>query len=168
MTSTASFAQAFADIGGIDGPDFGRLQEIVDKMVPFNNHVGIRIVEVGPDSGVAQIPPAPYVLNHLGTVHAGALYLAGEVAGAAAFCGAFATRLAGIEYFTLRDSRITFLKPANGLISARATVDPRTVTTILEGDVHGRFDLDGKALLHDENGVLVAKMYLDYVCATVR
>lgn len=161
--TTPTFAQVFA--GAIDGPDYAKIREIADKIVPFTNHVGVRITEAGPDAGVAQIPADEHMLNHLGTVHAGALYLAGEIAGAAAFCGAFAPKLGELGGFTLRDSRITFLKPASGLITARATVDPRTADDVLSGAVTGRFDLDGKAVLHDENGVLVAKMYLDYACA---
>ena len=160
--TTPTFAQVFA--GVVDGPDYGKIREIIDAMVPFNNHVGVRITEVGPEAGIVEIPAGKNMLNHLGTVHAGALYLAGEVAGAAAFCGAFAPKLAELGGFILRDSRILFRKPANGVITARATLDPATVAEVLTGSVTGKFDLDGKAVLHDENGVQVAKMYLDYAC----
>jgi len=168
MTQATDFptfmSSEFAGLGDGERPDYERIRATVDSMVPFNNFVGIRITEVGPDHAVAETPVDDQMRNHMGTVHAGVLFLAAEVGCAGAFAGAFAARLPEITLFALRDSRITFLKPANGRIRARATVDGRTVAAVHSGALSGRFDLDGKALLFDDNDVLVAKVYFDYVC----
>lgn len=166
-TAFSSFmTSAFADVLTPDGsgPDYERIRATVDAMVPFNNHLGIHITSLGPDAAVAETPPGSTMSNHLGTVHAGALFSVAEVAAAGAFCGAVAPRLSQVELFVLRDSRIVFLHPAVEGARARAMVDERTVRAVLDDGLSGRFDLDGKALIYDTSGRLVAKAHFDYVC----
>ncbi|MFJ8815239.1 PaaI family thioesterase [Amycolatopsis thermoflava] len=158
--SLGGFAEAFAGAGG-PGPDYDKIREIADGLVPFGNHAGIEITEVGPDGAVAEIPAEDHLLNHLGTVHAGALFLAADIAGASAFVGAIAPRLSEVDFLVLKNAGASFRKPANGRIRAVATVDEREARRIL-GQGAGRFDLDGKALCYDGDGVLVAKFTFEY------
>lgn len=148
---------------GTDETDLEQLRSVVDTMVPFNNFVGVRITELTGQHAVAELPVRDELLNHFGTVHEGALFLVAEVAGAGAFSGAMAPRIRQVERFVLRESRESFLKPAVGRIRARATVDARTVADVLARRASERFELKGSALLHDEAGVLVARVELDYV-----
>lgn len=145
------------------GPDYEKMCEHANTMVPFSNHVGTRMVEISPDRGVVEIPAVEHMNNHMGSVHAGAQFLAAELAGAMAFGGAFAAVITQVKLFILRSNTSVFLKPAFGRIRAIATLDPRTVSAVLDGTTAGKFDLDGKALLYDDNDVAVAKFYLDYV-----
>jgi uncharacterized protein (TIGR00369 family) len=143
--------------------DLERLRAMVDTMVPFNNFVGVRITELTREHAVAELPVRAELLNHFGTVHAGALFLAAEVAGAGAFSGALAPRILQVQRFVLRESKDTFLKPATGRIRATATVDKQVVASVLAHRSAERFELSGTALLHDDAGVLVARVALDYV-----
>lgn len=143
--------------------DLERLRTVVDTMVPFNTFVGIRMTELTRTHAVAEIPVRGELLNHFGTVHAGALFLAAEVAGAGAFSGAFAPRILQVERFVLRGSRVAFLKPASGRIRARATVDHAAAAAVLSRREPERFELSGTALLHDDADVLVGRVELDYV-----
>lgn len=143
--------------------DLERLRTMVDSMVPFNNFVGVRITELTREHAVAELPVRDEVLNHFGTVHAGALFLAAEVAGAGAFSGAMAPRVLQVQRFVLRESRATFLKPAGGRIRATATVDGQVVGGVLARRSAERFELTGTALLHDDADVLVGRVALDYV-----
>ncbi|MDA3648389.1 DUF4442 domain-containing protein [Saccharopolyspora indica] len=145
------------------GPDYRKMCEHANTMVPFSNHVGTRMVEIGPERGVVEIPADERMNNHMGSVHAGAQFLAAELAGAMAFGGAFAPVITRVKLFILRDSTSKFLKPGFGRLRAIATLDPRTVADVLAGRVSGKFDLDGKAWLHDDDDVAVAKFSLDYV-----
>lgn len=165
MNTEISFAGVFAGATG-DKPDYDKIREISDNLVPFGKHSGIEITEVGPDRAVAEIPAEPHLLNHLGTVHAGALFLAADIAGAAAFVGAAARKLSTVDVLVLRNGTASFRKPANGRIRAIATVDERETRRILAGEGQ-RFDLDGKALLYDADDVLVAKFTFEYVCTLV-
>lgn len=161
MVSMGGFAGAFADAGGED-PDYEKIREIADGLVPFGNHAGVEITEIGPDGAVVELPADDHLRNHLGTVHAGALFLAADIAGASAFVGAIAPRLSEVEYLLLRDARSAFRKPATGRIRAIATVDEREVRRILGRTGAGRFELDGKALCYNADDVLVAKFTFEY------
>nr|WP_131786799.1 YiiD C-terminal domain-containing protein [Protofrankia symbiont of Coriaria ruscifolia] len=144
--------------------DYERIREITNSIVPFGRFVGVSITEVSPDRAVVEIPVSKNLTNHLGTVHAGALFLAADIAGAAALAGALAPRLARVEWTVVRDARSAFRKPAIGRVRAIATVDDREVRRVLASDAAEQFDLDGKALLYDDADVLVAKFHFDYVC----
>ncbi|GAA2805601.1 DUF4442 domain-containing protein [Saccharopolyspora taberi] len=156
------FAPYVGSPGGT-GPDYEKMCAHANTMVPFSNHVGTRMLEISPERGVVEIPAGEQMNNHLGSVHAGAQFLAAELAGAMAFGGAFAPVLTQVKLFILRSSTAVFLSPGCGRIRAVATLDPRTVSDVLGGTVSGKFELDGKAWLYDDNDVAVAKFYLDYV-----
>ncbi len=158
---TAAVARLQAS--GTDVTDLEHLRSVVDTMVPFNNFVGVRITELTREHALAELPLRPELMNHFGTVHAGAMFLVAEVAGAGAFSGAMAPRITQVERFVLRESRESFLKPPTGGIRARATVDAQTVAGVLARRAGERFELKGTALMHDDAGVLVARMDLDYV-----
>ncbi|MEU5695130.1 DUF4442 domain-containing protein [Actinosynnema sp. NPDC020468] len=143
-------------------PDFEHLRRVSAGMVPFGNHTGVEITEISAERAVVEIPEESHLRNHLGTVHAGALFTAADIAGAAAFVGAAAHGLARVKMLVLRDSRVSFRKPAVGRVRAIGTVDPRDVAKALAGS--GRFDVDGRATIHDESGLLLAKLSFDYVC----
>ena len=164
MVQAAAGAFAVFERFATDNPDYEKIREIADSMVPFGVHAGVRITEVGPERAVVEIPALDQMTNPMGTVHAGAQFLAADIAGATAFVGAMAPRLAQVQWLVLRDARTTFLKPAVGRIRAIARVDERTTAAVLGRTVEEKFDLDGKALLFDDNDVLVAKCYFDYVC----
>jgi uncharacterized protein (TIGR00369 family) len=143
--------------------DLEQLRKVVDTMVPFNNHVGVRVTDLTPEYGRAELPVRKEVENHFGTVHAGALFLTAEVAGAAAFSGAMAPRILQLQGFVLRSTKVSFLKPATGRIRAEATIDRSATDAVLARSGAERFELTGSALLHDGADVLVARVDLDYV-----
>ena len=167
MTHTIGTGPRFADaFGEIDPgqPDYDRMRDIAATLVPFGNHAGVRVTKIGPDESVVEIPDEPHLLNHLSTVHAAALFLAADIAGAAAFLGAAAPRMRDVRWFVLRDARTAFRKPATGSVRAVGTVDERAMRAVLAATGEGRFDVDGKALLYDASGTLVGKASFEYVC----
>ncbi|QIZ38716.1 PaaI family thioesterase [Saccharopolyspora sp. ASAGF58] len=149
---------------GAGTADYEKLREITNSMVPFSVHVGVQITEIGPERAVAEIPAEDTMNNHMGSVHAGALFLAADIANGSAFVGAMAARLASVTRFVVRESRCTFLKPAFGRIRAIATVDERIVSDVLSRNSTEKFDIDTKALCYNDNDVLVAKFSFDCVC----
>lgn len=163
LKTPAGFGAVFAAVDP-DNLDFVSLRRIVSNLIPFGTHAGVQVTELGPDRAVVEIPDEQHVLNHLSTVHAGALFLAADIAGACAFVGAAASRLPAIGSLVLRDARITFRKPAVGRIRATGTLDQRDIDAVLSARGEQRLEVDGRALLHDTAGVLVGKVQLDYVC----
>lgn len=169
-TQTSAPTPSFADVYGemdYTAIDYEHLRTVSDGMVPFGNQVGTTITELGPERAVVEIPAVASVTNHMGTVHAGALFTAADIAGAAAFVGAAATRLDTIARLVLKAGTASYRKPAVGRIRAIATVDERELRDVLAADADGRFELSGKAVLLDDTDVVVAKFTFDYVCDVV-
>jgi acyl-coenzyme A thioesterase PaaI-like protein len=159
---SAEIMQAQAAFAG-GATDYEQIRRMVDSVVPFNNHVGVRVTEVAHARAVAEVADRPEMLNHLGTVHAGAMFLAAEVACAGAFSGALAGRIAQVQSFVLRESKVSFLRPATGRIRAFGTVDEAVAATVLAETGDSRHEMTGKALLYDDQDTLVGKLDFDYV-----
>lgn len=151
-------------LAGATTPDYEQIRRTVDQIVPFVNLAGVRLTELGAGSAVAEVPARENMLNHLGTVHAGALFLAAEVACAGAFSGVIAPRILQVRTFVLRDTRATFLRAAHGRIRAHGTVTSPVLADAVRRKTEEQFDITGKALLRDDHGALVAKVDLDYLC----
>lgn len=159
----AGFAAAYPELD-CTAVDYEYLRVVSQEMVPFGRHVGTVITEIGPERAVVEIPATGTMRNHMGTVHAGALFTAADIGGAAAFVGAAATRLPSVERLVLRGGTASYRKPAVGRIRAIATVDQRELTDVLAATASNRFELSGKATLLDDGDVAVAKFTFDYVC----
>jgi acyl-coenzyme A thioesterase PaaI-like protein len=155
----------FAEAGG-PAPDYERLRVIASGIVPFAIHAGLEITEIGPERAVVAVPAGRERTNQMGTVHAGAQFLAADVAGACAFVGAMAPRIGAVNWLVVRDAWSTFRKPASGRVLAVATVEERPVRALLAGAATGagrRFELDGKATIQDEAGAPLAVFRFSYV-----
>ena len=101
--------------------DLSGLAQAVTDYVPLNRHLAVRVAELTPERAVAVLPAADEVGNHVGTVHAAAIFLVAEAAAGAAFVAAFAAELGEIR-FVMRSAQMAYLKPARGEIRAIAQV----------------------------------------------
>ncbi|MDF3284440.1 MULTISPECIES: DUF4442 domain-containing protein [unclassified Gordonia (in: high G+C Gram-positive bacteria)] len=155
--------EPFVPFGGSD-PDFAKLREVANGLAPHTEHNDIRIIDLDAERAVAQIPDVTHLHNHVGTVHAAALYLGAEFCAAAAFVGTAAAHLERVEWMVVRDCRAVYTRPATGTITATATVDLRAVRELAARGEPGRLDVDAKAVLRDPGGAVVGKVYFDYVC----
>uniref|UniRef100_UPI0024557C31 PaaI family thioesterase n=1 Tax=Nocardia brasiliensis TaxID=37326 RepID=UPI0024557C31 len=79
----AGFAAAYPELDGA-AVDYDYLRAVSQDMVPFGRHVGTVITEIGPERAVVEIPAVDTVGNHMGTVHAGALFTAADIGGGGA------------------------------------------------------------------------------------
>ncbi|MGW6727136.1 YiiD C-terminal domain-containing protein [Nocardia sp. NPDC055029] len=161
--SIAGFGAAYPALDP-DAVDYEYLRAASQALVPFGAHVGTRITEISPARSVVEIPAEPVMCNHMGTVHAGALFTAADIAGAAAFVGAAAHRLHTIDRLVLRGGTAAYRKPARGRIRAVATVDAEQLAAVLAATETTRFALSGRAELLDDNDVRTAEFTFDYVC----
>ena len=101
--------------------DYARLTGSGEAGVPFSSHAGVVIEDAGPDGATARLDAAPETLNHVGSVHGGALFTVGGAAAGAAVAGAFGP---GLEerFAVARRAEIDFLKVALGTVRARAVL----------------------------------------------
>jgi len=102
--------------------DYAAVAAGLQQAVPFNAHLGLEVVEVGPGLGVVRLPENPDLLNHVGSQHAGGLFSAGEAASGGAFVGAFAELLGEITPLA-SGADIQYRKIARGPITATARLE---------------------------------------------
>ena len=73
--------------------DYEAVRAGMQQAIPYNNHLGLEVVEVADGRGVVRLPESDSLLNHVASQHAGALFSAGEAASGAAFVGGFAEQM---------------------------------------------------------------------------
>jgi acyl-coenzyme A thioesterase PaaI-like protein len=137
--------------------DYEAVAAGLSQAIPFNVHLGLQTVEVGPDSGVVLLPDAGRLHNHVGSQHAGALFAAGEAASGAAFVGAFMAIMGEITPLA-ESAEISYHALAKGEITATArfTEDRDALLAQLDADGRVRFQVHVK--MTDADGTLVAEM----------
>ncbi len=90
--------------------------------VAFNQWIGLRRPSK-PEAALLELEPTGQHLNHLGTVHASVQFALAEACSGEFLLREFAGREGGYAP-VVRRAESKFRKPANGLLAARATVDP--------------------------------------------
>jgi uncharacterized protein (TIGR00369 family) len=94
------------------------------QAVPFARHAGVEIVEIADGFACTRLTQSEQSSNHIGSIHAGAIFTLAETASGAAMLGAFNEMATAIRPLAT-EARIFYLKLGRGAINARA----RTVLT---------------------------------------
>ena len=91
--------------------------------VPYAKELGVDFVEATPGRVLCALRERDGVLNHLGSVHAGALYMFAETAAGAAVISA----LNVMTYVPMvKDGKIDYLRLARGRLTVEARLDLET------------------------------------------
>ena len=114
------------------------IKEQFAQQAPFFATVGLILESVGPGEARATLENRKEISNHLGTLHAGALFTLGEGASGAAVGGAFADEIKSLRMVSSKAS-IDYLNIAKGVMIAEAKV----VEPVAE--LRNRLARDGKA-----------------------
>ncbi|MEU7136581.1 YiiD C-terminal domain-containing protein [Streptomyces sp. NPDC046261] len=145
-------------------PSLEEIRAYVNELVPFQKSVGVEVVELGADRAVAVLPECGDTRNHVGTAHAGALFLLAEAAAGAALAGMLRETIT-TSVFVLRQSRIDYRKKARGDIRAMADVPagalPEGYPDLADGQ---RFEVVVVSRLHDADDAFVAEAEFTYHC----
>lgn len=140
---------------------FKVLREQLGKTVPFANHVGVEIVEVGEGTATARIGDMAQTKNHIGSQHAGALFTLAEAASGAAMAGAFLSVREHVRP-VVSQSAIRYSKIAKGSISARARVESQASELLKELETQGMVRFPVEVSLSDESGDEVAALSAEW------
>jgi uncharacterized protein (TIGR00369 family) len=125
--------------------------------IPFARHAGIEIVEIADGVAVARLVQAEQLSNHIGSVHAGALFTLGETASGAAMVGAFADVATQIRPLAT-SANITYLKLGRGVLTARARTGLPGEELRRQLDANGLVAFEVHVDLQDESERTVAQM----------
>ena len=137
--------------------DYEALRAGIAAAVPYNQHLGLELVEVADGRAVVRLPQGDHLNNHVGTQHAGGLFSAAEAASGAAFVGGFAERMGEITPLARRAS-IDYTALARGPIDATATLGEPAAALLERLDADGRVEFDVAIALTDAAGEQVAAM----------
>jgi acyl-coenzyme A thioesterase PaaI-like protein len=121
---------------------FEQIKKQAIDSVPFAKFAGVEIVEVGKGESVATLVERAELTNHIGTMHAAAMFALGEAASGAAMAGALGVLLLRSRPVASQ-ACIKYLKPANGTIIATAKVqgDAQQLADQLEREGKVKFDV---------------------------
>ena len=140
--------------------DYAALAGGMQQAIPFNAHLGLEVVEIGPGLGVVRLPENPSLVNHVGSQHAGGLFSAGEAASGGAFVGAFAELMGEITPLA-QSANIEYRKIARGPITATGKLDDAEAKVAeLEAEGVARFPVAVE--LTDGEGTVVAAMTVQW------
>jgi acyl-coenzyme A thioesterase PaaI-like protein len=140
--------------------NYDAIRDGMGMAVPFVRHAGVALREVGCGVATAVQSDTPELRNHMGTLHAGALYTLGETASGAAIAGALAPILADVRPLATA-ARIQYLRPARGEIIATATLAD---AELLQAQVveKGRVSVQVLVSLRDSKDVEVGRLEVDW------
>jgi uncharacterized protein (TIGR00369 family) len=117
--------------------DYAALPGLFAAAVPFASFLGITYGEVGPGHAELRLADDPAKHNHIGTLHAGALFSLAESASGLAVIAAVADRLAGVTPLAAK-AEVTYRKVAKGDVTATARLDRPVGEILAELDESGR------------------------------
>ncbi|WP_299145594.1 DUF4442 domain-containing protein [uncultured Tateyamaria sp.] len=127
------------------------------QAVPFANHVGVELIEVGDGVGVAALDQRSETSNHIQSQHAGAMFTLGEAASGAALAGAF-----GPMIFQVRPvasgATISYVKVAKGRLEAHASTGRAGADLLAELEEVGKIAFDIQVDIRDADGDTVVTM----------
>lgn len=101
---------------------FDMIKVHLDQTVPFARFIGVKIDEVGPGTARTSLVQRDEVSNHIGSMHAGAMFTLGEAASGGALAGGFADILSKCRPVAA-NAEIAYLKIAKGALTATAHID---------------------------------------------
>jgi acyl-coenzyme A thioesterase PaaI-like protein len=129
--------------------------------LPFNRFIGLQAAQ---EPCLFALPACDHYMNHLGTVHAGALLALAEASSGEWLL----RRLAGMDGIipVVRRMESKFRKPANGEIKSSVTT-PEDQIEALKSDLaaKGRALIEVAVELHDESGQHVLSASVEWFLA---
>ena len=136
-------------------------------IVPFQNHVGAVLLEVGDGIATAELVQRDEVSNHIQTVHAGAMFTLGEAASGAAMAGALAPVILQMRPVAAT-AEIAFKKIAKGRLLATAKTARTGAELLAEIESAGKVAFDVAVDIADEAGETVVEMRVNWHVSAAR
>ena len=139
----------------------------LSTIVPFQNHVGITLLEVGDGSASAELVQRDEVSNHIQTIHAGAMFTLGEAASGAAMAGALAPIILSMRPVAAT-ADIAFKRIAKGTLTAHAKTSSPGATLMKTIKDDGKVVFDVTVDIQDASGETVVEMTINWHVSATR
>ncbi|KAJ04726.1 DUF4442 domain-containing protein [Sulfitobacter mediterraneus] len=135
--------------------------------VPFANHVGVKLLEVGDGVGSAELEQRKEVSNHIDSMHAGAMFTLGEAASGAAVAGALAPVILEMRPVAAT-GHIAFKKVAIGTLTAFAKTSASGADLMATIKEAGKVAFDVTVDIQDSAGDTVVEMTVNWYVSAKR
>jgi acyl-coenzyme A thioesterase PaaI-like protein len=129
--------------------------------VPFAKFAGVQIDTVSCGVSTARLVERPELTNHIGTMHAAALFALGEAASGAAMAGTLGLLIMKAKPVASGAS-IKYLKLAKGTIIALAKLEADADKVIKELEIEGKIRFNVLVDLNNESNETVAQMKVEW------
>ena len=136
---------------------FDMIKAQLGTIVPFQNHVGVRLLELGDGVASAELDQSADTSNHIQTQHAGAMFTLGEAASGAAMAGAMAPVILTVRPVA-KDARIAYVKIAKGTLTAHAKTSAPSADLLAELESIGKVAFEVTIDIRDADHDTVAEM----------
>lgn len=143
------------------------IKDHLDKAIPFANHVGVKLLEIGDGSASAELDQRGEVENHIGSMHAGAMFTLGEAASGAALAGAFGPAILQMRPVAAT-AGITYKKVAKGLLTAHAKASLPAAELMQAIEDTGKVAFDIHVDIQDAEGDTVVEMVVNWYVSKQR
>lgn len=140
---------------------YDMIKEQLGTVVPFQNHVGVRLLELGDGTASAELDQSPQTSNHIHTQHAGAMFTLAEAASGAAMAGAMAPVIMTVRPVA-KDARIAFVKIAKGTLTAHAKTSAPSADLLAELKAEGKVVFEVNVDIQDAEGETVVEMAITW------
>ncbi|MEW9918777.1 PaaI family thioesterase [Marimonas sp. MJW-29] len=146
---------------------YDMIKSHLDAAVPFANHVGVKLLEIGEGTASAQLAQREEVSNHIKSMHAGAMFTLGEAASGAALAGALAPVILQMRPVAAT-SQITFKKVAMGTLTAEAKTSQKGADLMKAIETDGKVAFDVHVDIRDAEGDTVVEMTVNWYVSAAR
>ena len=141
--------------------DYAALPGLFAAAVPFAGFLGIEYDTVEPGRAVLRLRDDPAKHNHIGTLHAGALFSLAESASGVCVIATVAEQLAGVTPLAAR-AEITYRKVARGDVTATARIGEPVETMLATLAEAGKVRFPVLVELTDDAGEVCAEVTVDW------
>ena len=146
---------------------FDMIKAHLDTAVPFANHVGVRLLEIGDGTASAELEQREEVSNHIKSMHAGAMFTLGEAASGAAMAGALAPVILNMRPVAATGA-IAFKKVAIGTLTAYAKTSQEGAALMQTIKDEGKVAFDVTVEIQDASGDTVVEMTVNWYVSAAR
>ncbi len=129
--------------------------------VPFVKLLGAEALSVSDGHAEVRLTQREDLSNHVGTLHAAAIFALGETASGLAMAGAMAPQILAIRPVAA-SANARYLKPARGTVTATGKIAASAEDCLRELKAQGKTVLPVEVSIADEAGVVVATMSVEW------
>lgn len=140
---------------------FDMIKTQLSTIVPFQNFVGVELLDLADGLATAQLEQRDETTNHIKTQHAGAMFTLGEAVSGAAMAGAMAPVIMSVRPVAA-GATIAYTKIAKGTLTAHAKTSAPSADLLATLEAEGKVVFEVLVDIQDSDKDTVADMKISW------